>query len=181
MASGKVHARASVFFLILSLTLLLFAYSASEVTGLEFFFVMLGLTLGLFITPDLDIPTGIYTKRFFYKISFLAGRIYSTFWASYGALFSHRGISHVLILGTATRAIWLFRHLIMILLFLAVFDGTFFVVDWQKIDFNLNIYYVSITFISWCLMDSVHLILDGKRKKKRGRQRHTIRPPNKSY
>jgi uncharacterized metal-binding protein len=87
----------------------------------------LGVGLGLFqiiMSPDLDQEINI-SRTIFYKphwltMIWLLGYVWSALWHIYGKVFTHRGISHWPIFGTATRYIYLAAWLIALKILLGI-------------------------------------------------------------
>jgi uncharacterized metal-binding protein len=81
--------------------------------------VALGCGVGLTVTPDADVAGSTYPEKMLKKIP-VAGWLWAQSWSGYGALAKHRGISHNVIFGTATRVAWL---LLISFFWLAVASG----------------------------------------------------------
>ena len=97
MASGKTH---EIVNLVALVPMLYFV--PSEYT----LYFAGGYVAGTFLlSPDIDLPHSRSSKRW---------KILRCFWFPYQALFSHRGLSHVPVLGTFTRIL----YLVFILIFL---------------------------------------------------------------
>ncbi len=69
--------------------------------------VAVGAGIGLLVTPDADQEgTLSFTERLLCRVP-LVGWLWANSWWGYAHLFRHRGISHSLVFGTATRVAWL--------------------------------------------------------------------------
>ena len=92
--------------------------------------VIAGMLSGVFLTPDLDLAE----SRF-------------GIWTLYGKLFKHRGISHVPVIGTLTRLVYiLWIPLLIMVIYRVSFD-----VPWNT---------VGLLFIGLCIADTLHVTLD---------------------
>jgi len=105
----------------------------------------------LFMSPDLDLAYQIrlFSVRGFFSIPF----------RSYAKFFSHRGLSHNLLLGSATRILWLLGWFTLIFLVLyktLPTQSTFltFYKSYQP--------YILYSLAAICLADWSHLFLDRK-------------------
>lgn len=101
MASGKAHFAGNVAagLLATGITLRLAGPElASE--------VLVGATIGTIITPDLDLEGTTYTERLLRQVPGL-GLLWQVLWYGYAMLTRHRGISHLPLVGTASRYLWL--------------------------------------------------------------------------
>lgn len=138
MASGKKHAQATrrtLWFLsFLSIALITY-YQQVELVGL-----FIGAILGHLITPDIDHHWTTYEEHRMYKINRALGFLWQWYWAPYQWVFKHRGLSHVLFLGTLTR---------------------FTYVLWYPLSAYPEYYLVYIyVYVTWFIQDYIHLILD---------------------
>lgn len=69
--------------------------------------VLVGLTIGLLVTPDLDMKQITLEERRAMRVPVL-GRLWVMLWWPYAALIPHRSpISHWPVIGTLLRAAWL--------------------------------------------------------------------------
>ena len=158
MATGKKHQAAATQTIIVgSAVLALGSVALGPAMVIPSLLSAAGLAVGKWIDPDLDMIQITLTERKKLDAAPIAGRLWLSFWASYGALFTHRGISHYPILGTLTRLLYIMWRLKAGLLFALVFgiiDHTFFVV----------LGYVLLCVLpGWILQDVVHLHLDSWR------------------
>ena len=147
MASYKTHTLFNLSFFLPATALLLFylfhpsradliAYSASFVYGT------------LYMGPDADVADKI-------KLLSLRG-IMSLPFRPYSKLFAHRGISHWLIIGTATRIIWLASLLIIPYIIYKRSFSLYPLVSFYTTYKSTIIYALS----GLCLSDFGHLLLD---------------------
>ena len=149
MASGKRHARSTkrnLFWLLPSSTLL--ALLEPSALGLG-----LGSILGHLITPDIDHHKFTYEENRIYRFSKILGTIWWLYWKPYEKIFAHRGISHVKVIGTLTR----FLYLLWYPLFVdpAIWTDSVSWVFWMWV------------FVAWVVQDSAHLRLDRKKVKRK--------------
>lgn len=104
-----------------------------------------GCALGFVMTPDLDAQS---------KVNGLMGRqnlllsLWGHFWREYSRRYSHRGISHEIGIGTATR--WKYAGLRL---------SPFLMLLWFMYPFDSHLIYY--TFLANVLQDGMHLLLDG--------------------
>lgn len=70
--------------------------------------VTFGILLGCLISPDLDVDKGNISIAIIRKRSRGLAFIWRWFWWPYGKIFSHRGASHMPVIGTVTRLIYCF-------------------------------------------------------------------------
>ena len=112
----------------------------------------------LFMSPDMDLA---------YQIRLFSLRgLFSLPFRSYAQFFSHRGLSHNIILGSATRILWLAGW--GLLIFFAVYKAL------PTKSTVLKFYKHNESFILYglagiCLADWCHLLLDRKELKKKRR------------
>lgn len=110
----------------------------------------------LFMSPDMDLA---------YQIRLLSLRgILSIPFRSYAGLFSHRGLSHNVLLGSATRILWLMAW--GCLIFFAVYKSLPTKSTCLKF-YKLHQSYILYGLAGVCFADWCHLLLDRKEKKKR--------------
>ena len=96
-------------------------------------FIVLGMFLGVFITPDLDLYDNC------------KGSFWCWFWKFYGKMFRHRGISHTPIIGTITRIIYA-----------GIFPAIYII----RNDVVLPWKVVGLIFLGLCLSDILHVTMD---------------------
>jgi len=162
MASGKEHAkaakRATKTVAAMSYGMTIAATLPGDMTspeaGAAFIsatLIVLGMKQGEHVDPDYDMLTITKSERDKLDRRPFLGRVWLAWWAGYGALFTHRGLSHAPFVGTATRVFWLYWPVIM-LLALVVYEGYLKLADLS----------VLIPFLlGWALQDMVHLHKDG--------------------
>ena len=104
MASGKAHVTATV--LLTPLT----AAVAWQLTDGDLATTLLasaGCFSGIVISPDLDLGGRTISEVIVIKWMGALGWLWVLLWAPYARVYKHRGISHVPLLGTATRVLYL--------------------------------------------------------------------------
>lgn len=183
MSDGKTHARASVGMIIFTIILAGLATSSVSMAidrGLAAG-VIIGTILGWLMPPDLDLPQRTEDEHRIINLNPFLGWLWVGFWASYGQMFRHRGLSHVPVLGTITRIFWLFRHIIAYILVTMLFSY----VGLITINASIEIQFISIKvlfgiLIGWVLQDFVHLALDGVLINFRGPRRKLERAKKKT-
>ncbi|MBI2952580.1 DUF2227 family putative metal-binding protein [bacterium] len=105
MPSGKTHIRIDVFFLLLmaaaALTFwddLVQRFGRDRLVEQSAVFTISYLFGTFLLSPDLDLKDNVSAKNW---------GLLRLFWRPYAALFRHRGISHVPVLGTLTRILYM--------------------------------------------------------------------------
>lgn len=114
----------------------------------------------LFMSPDMDLAYQIrlFSLRGFFSLPF----------RSYAQFFSHRGLSHNFVLGSATRILWLaaWGCLIFVLIYEALPTQASLLKFYKRHQF-----YILYGLAGICLADWCHLLLDRKELKKKKRRR----------
>lgn len=173
MANGKTHARVATTVLVVGAATAV--YAAAKVPSLRPFVVpfCLGLVNGLIVTPDIDIEHATEEELRWKRVplvgtpTFLA---FSSFWYPYSLVMPHRGMSHVLFVGTATRFFYQFFWIIFwwatILAWWYSRSPRSFLEPYSA-DLNALLAFFVPFFMGWCLQDAWHLAYDGKLGKRR--------------
>jgi uncharacterized metal-binding protein len=104
MASGKEHTSAT---LLLTPVVGFLAWHWSGGNYATTALAVSGCFSGIFISPDLDIPTRTVSETTLLRWSWGVGYLWIALWYPYAILFRHRGISHCLVVGTCTRLLYL--------------------------------------------------------------------------
>lgn len=144
--------------------------------------IFVGSILGWLMPPDLDLPQRTYDEHRIINLNPIAGTIWVGFWASYGQVFKHRGISHTPVIGTLTRVFWLFRHMIAYIFVTIILSWTGLLTISDEI--NLPSISTSILlgiFLGWVFQDFIHLSLDGVLFGLNAPRRKFARERNKIY
>lgn len=181
MADGKTHARVAWTVLGVGSTAAMLAARRWPELGPFVVPFCLGMTNGLLVTPDIDIEHATEEELRWKRIpivGFLAFMVFSTFWYPYSLAVPHRGISHVLIAGTATRFIYQFGGLVFwVATILAWWYSQSPLSFLQPFAADLRSVFAFFIpfFVGWCLQDFWHLVYDG-RYKVRGRGRRRAEP-----
>lgn len=155
MSNYKTHSKFNIF---IALPILLGAsfYFMHPHRNLLLTFAGTFIYSTLFMSPDMDLAHQI-------RLFSLRGLLTLPF-RSYAQFFSHRGLSHNPILGSATRILWLTGWVFF--LFIAIYKSIPKTPTLLKFyqDHQLYILYglAGICFADWC-----HLLLDRKKLKKR--------------
>lgn len=187
MSDGRTHARVATTVLIIGSATAV--YAAAKVPTMRPFVVpfSLGLINGLLVTPDIDMDQGITHEEARWRripiIGFLAFMIFATFWYPYSLAVPHRGISHVLIIGTLTRFFYQFAGAFF---WLATITAWWYSRSPREFlspyiaDLEMLAAFSLPFLVGWVIQDIGHLIYDGrfgdKRKRKRNKRsgRRTI-------
>ena len=151
MSNYRTH---SVFNMLVGLpvTLGAFYYFLKPSVALMVIYGCVFLYTTLFMNPDLDLVHQI-------KLGSLRG-ILSIPFRLYSKVFSHRGISHVLVIGSLTRVIWLAGFLFGI----TYLVNRPFVAKSLPHFYNLYRLEIYTAFAAIVLADACHLLLDLKKK-----------------
>lgn len=99
-----------------------------------------------FCTPDLDQDRPTRSQWNALTAFGFLGRLYTWFWWPYGQLFRHRGVSHLLLLGTFTRFAYLSAP--WFLLYLGVLGRA---MPWDT---------AGAVFLGFAVSDAYHIVLD---------------------
>lgn len=138
MASGKTHDRASKWVAIANGSVVgSLCVDNGQLVVLATVTTLATWAWGLFLSPDLDLaesPRGCNAKR--------RWGLLGAYWVPYGKTFKHRGLSHWLVVGTATRLVY----------------GLWPLVLWAWESGNTEI--VWFVFSCGCVSDATHLVLD---------------------
>lgn len=130
-----------------------------QLTGM----VAAGCGVGLFITPDADQESVLsFPEQLLARVPVM-GDVWLACWLPYARLFKHRGVSHNLVFGTATRVIWLLG---LSLFWLVVAAGGLalrhgdptgwpaVLFDWWRRGLHPGL------LLGWWWQDAVHIVLD---------------------
>jgi uncharacterized metal-binding protein len=174
MADGKTHARVATTVLVVGAATAI--YTAAKVPSLRPLVVpfCLGLVNGLIVTPDIDIDQGVTHEEARWKRLPIVGTptflAFTTFWYPYSLVMPHRGMSHTLILGTATRFLYQFFWIIFwwatIMAWWHSQSPQSFLAPYSA-DMNALLIFFVPFFTGWCLQDVWHLVYDGRLRGRR--------------
>jgi len=124
--------------------------------------VLIGATLGAFITPDADIDHTTHPESLLRRVPVI-GLAFQTAWYPYALLHRHRGISHAPLLGTAGRMAYALLVVIIVALFwcgVVWYTGgdptAFLAAVATFLDRLTNPYLLA----AWLTQDLTHLLLD---------------------
>lgn len=152
MPDGKVHFAISCTIDVVIL-IPVSVYLAPE-TGIGSAGILVGGLIGTLLTPDIDQETTTFEERRILNIDPVIGTLYKWFWMPYAKKIPHRSISHWPVIGTLTRAgyVYLFYLLFNLLLRIARISLPYVPgVGW---DFTLAF------FLGWCTIDLFHILAD---------------------
>lgn len=166
MSSGKVHARVAGALLVPLSAAGVFLSATDLSFGAGW---MAGALLGVLITPDIDQETTTLEEGRVYRLSFLLGLLWQWLWWPYAKVFRHRGISHVLIIGTATRFAYLNCVIIPAIWLWGIGASTWYCRSMQcaPIDFAVFPYPWTVyagAFCAWAIQDGGHILFDYQKK-----------------
>lgn len=166
MADGKTHLRVA---LVADAWLMYAAWHLNsmgypdQATG-----VVVGAVLGTLITPDYDIQGSTITEAIIRKTLPLVGDFWVADWFLYSLWSKHRGISHIFVIGTLTRMVYLLWRCWWWYVFAAGLIYLYMAenADWLVIGLEPSAALIWTAFTTWCIHDGLHLIFDRKEKKK---------------
>ena len=115
----------------------------------------LGCLSGIVLSPDLDVDGRTHSESVIYQLPLgcLIGTIFTVFWYPYARIFKHRSVwSHLPILGTLIRVLYLFIPLIIASLLFGFWPGL------------VDRLFMNPLFWSWCaglaVSDALHWVMD---------------------
>jgi len=138
MASGRVHAAIATIALV-AVPVALWAYRVEVPIGA----VAVGLLVGLFVTPDLDLPMRTHEER-----RRMIGPLLRVLFWPYSRRGTHRDWRHWPLLGT------LFRVLYLGLPFMAA------IVLLSATVPSVPPEWIAWAFVGWCVQDALHWVAD---------------------
>jgi uncharacterized metal-binding protein len=177
MPSGKIHTRITIATAVLSTPIIIIAWLRLLWVPWEIFWVIPGILLGIFITPDLDHDATIVSHRY---VNGLFGGVafywWYYLWHSYSISFKHRStLSHAPIIGTVIRLTFLLfppiivlfrnqqtrfaqslKYLVISTVMIIPILGVIFVLAGQTGDFYIVLFVV----MGLMLADFLHFIAD---------------------
>jgi len=169
VADGHTHFRASIAVdVILASGLIWMGKNGAPVE--VFNGVVVGATIGTLVTPDFDLVGTTYTEALLRNIPILGVLIQIT-WYPYALLSKHRGLSHIHILGTLSRLLYM---LFAMMIWTWIINGALLSVGIDSVyhvaariaQYCINNPTFTLSMLlAWTLHDEAHLLLDGKRKK----------------
>lgn len=121
-----------------------------------------GTAIGLLLTPDMDLTKTTYPEHQLKRIPIFGWCVY-LLTLPYGALFTHRGISHHLVFGTLTRMAYMAAALLFCvagiygLLCLLGQPPTVF---WHSREPQIGMANVVLLGFGWWLQDALHICMD---------------------
>ena len=161
MASGTTHANIAKITAHASAVGLLFPESPEKAA------ISFGMLIGILVTPDLDHHVKTREEARLLDFNKRLGQAWMLYTKPYSKLFSHRGVSHWLIIGTLTRLPWIFPPLTIIWFLLFKTTG----VDTQEL--------FSYVLIGWTIQDTIHIVTDKiyswLKAKKKGRRKRPLK------
>ena len=161
MSSGVVHARvAKVMLVPLGLYAVASTVSGDVEGGLG---VAMGAVAGLLMTPDLDLNNQSHERMRWFKINPLLGHAFYLFWYQDGKMMRHRGVSHIFVIGTLTKVLYIMTPILL---------AQFIYLTWYDLQLNnlSELYALLIplkypvffwSFVAaWSVQDLMHIIFD---------------------
>jgi len=164
MPSGKTHTRIDLFLLIVMIGIAGYFWSSlTDYFGRDEFaeygsvFVVAYLFGTFLLSPDMDLNTSDPMKNW---------GVLRLLWRPYANLFKHRGVSHIPILGTLTRVM----YILLLVYAICAMANALFEMGWELSIKNLK--EVDQRVIIWglcglCLPDLFHILADRVFKKRR--------------
>lgn len=160
MSSGRTHAAVARFMLI---PLGLISFTAFVMGDNEASLgIALGAISGLITTPDADIDGISFEEMRWFRFNSVAGHMFHLFWYPYGKVMKHRGFSHILFLGTASRIFY-------VMFLLSIFEAAFYYLIGVDLLVR-DMFFVQLIknheafaiffFLSMSVQDFVHIIFD---------------------
>lgn len=124
--------------------------------------VLAGGIAGWLITPDVDVDGSTHEEQRWFRINPVLGHLWHCFWYIYGECFKHRGVSHVLFIGTLTRIFYIVIQFTIIQLLWMIFSNSNLVgSDLFFVNlYNSFPYFCHALYFSWSLQDLIHIIFD---------------------
>lgn len=157
MASGKTHARIAGVVAVgtaVASPWLAAEYGADAAVG-----AVAGALMGYLVTPDLDHHFRTHEEQRIKRIP-IVGQYWLDLAAGYASRYRHRGVSHVLILGTVTRIWYAGRRLFADALFAAAVVYAM-IGTWVTLPpVHLSAVALIMTFVFWCVQDALHILTD---------------------
>lgn len=140
MPGGRVHTAINTGVGLVTTTgLLLYTYPLQDVAPYT-----CGIMFGNVMSPDLDmIEKGNYSMTVIGKSSWVLAELWRLFWLPYGVLSRHRGLSHVIVVGTAMRL----AYLLFIPFVIWLLVGHPVLPVWPLIEFSLGVFQADVTHI----------------------------------
>lgn len=152
MPSGKTHFRIEVLFLVLCIGFFI-GYDYSDYVDLnEILLGICGYCFAMFFfSPDLDLFASKTVRRW---------GVFRFIWRPYAVLFRHRGISHSIFFGSASRVIYLAVIVYATFTFVGMFLQETTNIEWKSIlQIIQNPIWLSFFAGIW-LNDTIHVVLD---------------------
>lgn len=138
MAKGQTHARVNL--ILIASTFVLYDRLGFDIT----LPIHVGTVLGWLVTPDADQEGITWEDRRLLNINKGIGKLWIWYWKGYAKTYSHRGISHMPIIGTAGRWLYVFWRGGFLLYFL-----------------ELPVLWWLYIFAGHAFLDLMHLAFDG--------------------
>lgn len=157
MPSGKTHTRIDLFLLVTILGPAWYfwpsfvkAFGRDEMAEYGVVFIVAYLFGTFLLSPDMDLNTSDPMKNW---------GVLRLLWRPYARVFKHRGLSHMPIVGTLTRVV----YILIVVYALSAVANAFFDLGWKmsvddfvKIDRNA----IVVGLVGLCLPDLFHILAD---------------------
>jgi len=115
----------------------------------------LGILFGVFMDPDLDLPGKTMSEARMRQVNPVLGQLWYWFWWPYAKMSHHRGISHVPVLGTGIRVVYLLW--VPLLLYVILLAGSVSMYP----EFVVVMIGLAVSaFTGLCIADGVHIAYD---------------------
>lgn len=156
MSSGRTHSRAALAMMVPLTGFAFLLYAGGQVEAANG--IMIGQVCGWIVTPDADVDGLTHEEMRWFQINPILGHAFHLFWYPYSKMFRHRGISHVFVLGTLTRIVYIS---ILLSLIQFAFNQKILVKD-LFISHLINDYpnFCKGLVFAWSIQDLIHSIFD---------------------
>lgn len=165
MATGRTHAR--IAWVLLIPLGILGSYILVVVDTRLGIGWLIGSLAGIVITPDIDLETPTYEEWRFYRIAYPLGVLWQWLWFPYAAFMAHRGLSHIYLLGTLSRLLYLLYVVIPLVIMLinaiSPYVGSTYGYQAGRISIEYanagDLFWYGL-IISWSIQDAGHIFTD---------------------
>jgi len=152
MADGRTHTVATIVATIAAGTVAYALAGNAEFAG----WVAAGSALTLLVNPDTDQEGMDRNEHRLVRNTLGCGFIWLAVWYPYAVMFRHRGLSHVPIIGTLTRAAYMGAVLVLLAVAIEAVGSYRLVLDWPG-----TITAVCGVVIGMAASDLLHWVMDG--------------------
>jgi len=164
MASGATHARIAV---AMQFPLTVAGVAVALVDPALGAGIVAGGLVGVFITPDIDHQKRTHEERRIYAFDRTLGIVWQWLWSGYALLMPHRGLSHMIVLGTLTRVLYaLFLARMLSWIWYGAASGVCYLANCTLPEFNVWPFLLMYPqawvggLLAWMVQDSIHIVTD---------------------